>query len=200
MGNAVRRDDPSADPDGDGPTNAQEEDAGTHPNGQLRRFLAEGATGRFFNTCHLARQSESHARRAPRVLTFDCGNGTRVRRPARVPAGRSRGRRCRRGDRPRVHRRLDDRRERPLPRRRALDDLGRAADGAIHGAHAETASPSPSPTWFLAEGLTVLGFDLFYLLQNPQPTTVHATVNLLLPSVTTISRTYTLAPSSRTTI
>ena len=42
--------DPAADPDGDGQTNAQEEDAGTHPNGQVRRFLAEGATGRFFHT------------------------------------------------------------------------------------------------------------------------------------------------------
>ena len=46
----------------------------------------------------------------------------------------------------------------------------------------------------------MLGFDLFYLLQNPQATTAHATVNFLLPSGTTISRTYTLAPGSRTTI
>ena len=41
---------PTADPDADGETNAQEEDAGTHPNGQVRRFLAEGATGWFFHT------------------------------------------------------------------------------------------------------------------------------------------------------
>jgi hypothetical protein len=42
--------DPAGDPDGDGQTNAQEEDAGTHPNGQVQRFLAEGATGSFFHT------------------------------------------------------------------------------------------------------------------------------------------------------
>ena len=76
---------------------------------------------------------------------------------------------------------------------------GAVAD-AIYGSHAETATPSPSTTWFLAEGSTVLGFDLFYLLQNPQATTRHATVNFLLPSGTPISRTYTLAPGSRTTI
>ena len=75
-----------------------------------------------------------------------------------------------------------------------------ASPDAIYGSHGETATPSPSTTWFLAEGSTVLGFDLFYLLQNPQATTAHATVNFLLPSGTTISRTYTLAPGSRTTI
>ena len=46
----------------------------------------------------------------------------------------------------------------------------------------------------------MLGFDLFYLLQNPQATTTHATVRFLLPSGTTITRTYDLAPGSRTTI
>jgi hypothetical protein len=69
-----------------------------------------------------------------------------------------------------------------------------------YGSHAETATAAPSPTWFLAEGSTVLGFDLFYLLQNPQPTTTHATVRFLLPSGTVITRTYDLAPGSRTTI
>ena len=59
---------------------------------------------------------------------------------------------------------------------------------AIYGSHGETGTPSPSTTWFLAEGSTVLGFDLFYLLQNPQATTAHATVHFLLPSGTTIIR------------
>ena len=70
----------------------------------------------------------------------------------------------------------------------------------VYGSHAETATTAPSPTWFLAEGSTVLGFDLFYLLQNPQATTTHATVRFLLPSGTIIMRTYDLAPGSRTTI
>ena len=190
--------DPAADPDADGQTNAQEEDAGTHPNGQVRRFLAEGATGRFFHTAiSLANPSSTLA--AAAVLTFDRGDGSRIRRPIAIPAGRA-----------------------------AVVDVGAVADlettdvsttvesdrllaversmtwgtlpDAIYGSHAETATASPSATWFLAEGSTVLGFDLFYLLQNPQATTAHATVNFLLPSGTTISRTYTLAPGSRTTI
>jgi hypothetical protein len=72
--------------------------------------------------------------------------------------------------------------------------------GAIYGSHAEMATASPSPTWFLTEGSTVLGFDLFYLLQNPQPTVTHATVRYLLPSGTAITQSYDLAPGSRTTI
>jgi hypothetical protein len=190
--------DPTADPDTDGQTNAQEEDAGTHPNGQVRRFLAEGATGTFFHTS-IALANPSPALPATAVLTFDRGDGTRVRHAFGIPAGRS-----------------------------AVVDAGAipglegadvsttvesdvllgvqrsmtwgAADGPIYGSHSETAGPAPSPTWFLAEGSTVLGFDLFYLLQNPQATTTQATVRYLLPSGTVITRTYSLAPRSRTTV
>ena len=40
----------AADPDGDGRTNAQEIADGTHPNGVLTRYFAEGATEPFFRT------------------------------------------------------------------------------------------------------------------------------------------------------
>src|SRR6185503_17631375 len=46
----------------------------------------------------------------------------------------------------------------------------------------------------------VLDFDLYYLLQNPQATTTHASVRYLLPSGGVVTRTYDLAPGSRTTI
>ena len=78
---------------------------------------------------------------------------------------------------------------------RAVADAGRG-----YGMHLETGLPAPSTTWFLAEGSTVLGFDLFYLLQNPQATVAHATVRFLLPSGTVVTRTYDLAPGSRTTV
>jgi hypothetical protein len=190
--------DPTADPDADGQTNAQEEDAGTHPNGLLRRFVAEGATGAFFHT-EIALANPDPALAATAVLTFDRGDGTRVRRSLSIPAGRSAvvdvgavtG--VETAD---VSTTVES--DRLLGVQRSM--TWGTSPTAIYGSHAETAAPAPSPTWFLAEGSTVLGFDLFYLLQNPQPTTTHATVRFLLPSGPTIDRTYDLAPGSRTTI
>jgi hypothetical protein len=190
--------DAAADPDGDGQTNAQEEDAGTHPNGLVRRFLAEGATGAFFHTA-IALANPDTTLAATAVLTFERGDGTQARRSIAIPAGRS-----------------------------AVVDVGAVpgfeaadvsttvesdrflgversmtwgtAEGAPYGSHAETSTAAPSQTWFLAEGSTVVGFDLFYLLQNPQATTTNTTVRFLLPSGTVVTRTYDLAPGSRTTI
>jgi hypothetical protein len=190
--------DPNADPDADGQTNAQEENAGTHPNGQLRRFLAEGATGAFFHTAiSLANPSSTLA--ATAVLTFDRGDGTRVRRPIAIPAGRSAvvdvgavtG--VETAD---VSTTVES--DRFLSVERSMTWGG--AGGPIYGSHAETSTAAPSTTWFLAEGSTVLGFDLFYLLQNPQTTVTHATVRFLRPDATVVTRTYDLAPGSRTTI
>jgi hypothetical protein len=189
--------DPSADPDGDGQTNAQEEDAGTHPNGQVRRFLAEGSTSAFFRTAiGLANPSASPA---AAVLTFDRGDGTRVRRSVAIPAGRSvmvdvgavSG--LETSD---VSTTVES--DRVLAVQREM--TWGLAVGRAYGSHAETATAAPSTTWFLAEGSTVLDFDLFYLLQNPQATTAHTTVRFLLPSGATVTRTYDLAPGSRTTI
>jgi hypothetical protein len=189
--------DPNADPDGDGQTNAQEEDAGTHPNGQLRRFLAEGATGAFFHTeIALANPSPTPA---AAVLTFDRSDGTRTRRPIAIPVGRSAvidvggvaG-----FESADVSTTIESDRLLAVHRSMSWGSPG----GVVYGSHAETATPSPSPTWFLTEGSTVLGFELFYLLQNPQPAVTHATVRFLLPSGTTITRAYDLPPGSRTTI
>jgi hypothetical protein len=190
--------DPGADPDGDGQTNAQEENAGTHPNAQVRRFLAEGATGAFFHTA-IALANPSPTLDAATVLTFDRGDGTRVRQPVVVPFGRSvvvdvgavAG--VEAAD---VSTTVES--DRVVAVQREM--TWRTPAGTIYGSHAESATAAPATTWFLAEGSTVLGFDLFYLLQNPQTTPAQATVRFLLPSGTTIMRTYTLAPGSRTTV
>ena len=190
--------DPAADPDADGQTNAQEEDAGTHPNGVVRRFLAEGATGSFFHTS-IALANPSLTLSASAVLTFDRGDGTRVRRSIAIPAGRSAvvdagavaGLEF--SD---VSTTVES--DRPLGVERSM--TWAASGGPIYGSHAETSTAAPSPTWFLAEGSTVVGFDLFYLLQNPQTTVAHTTVRFLLPDGTIVTRTYDLAPGSRTTV
>jgi hypothetical protein len=136
---------------------------------------------------------------AAAVLTFDRGDGTSVRRPISIPSGRSAvvdvgaitG--LETAD---VSTTIES--DRLLGIQRSM--TWGASPAAIYGSHAETATAAPSATWFLAEGSTVLGFDLFYLLQNPQAATAHATVRYLLPSGTTITRTYDLPPGSRTTI
>jgi hypothetical protein len=190
--------DPGADPDADGQTNAQEEDAGTHPNGQVRRFLAEGATGAFFrNRIGLANPSATDAVSA--VLSFDTAGGGRVRRPVSVPAGRStvidvgalQGLEA--AD---VSTTVESSATLGVERAMAW---GPSLD-SLYGSHAETAAPAPSTTWFLAEGSTVLDFNLFYLLQNPEPTPTQATVRYLRPSGAVITRTYDLPPGSRTTV
>jgi hypothetical protein len=190
--------DPAADADSDGQTNAEEENAGTHPNGQVQRFLAEGATGTFFHTT-IGLANPNPMLPAAAVLTFDKGDGTRVRRTVSVPAGRSvvvnvgavSGLEA-----TDVSTTVES--DRFLGVERAM--AWGSGPTSLYGSHAETATAAPATTWFLAEGSTVLDFDLFYLLHNPQATTTLATVRFLLPSGTTISRSYSLPPGSRTTV
>lgn len=69
-----------------------------------------------------------------------------------------------------------------------------------YGAHAETGIARPAPTWYLAEGSTVGGFSLFYLLQNPGVTPALVRVRYLRPAGPPLEKTYTLPPTSRTTL
>ncbi len=69
-----------------------------------------------------------------------------------------------------------------------------------YGAHAETSIAEPALTWYLAEGATHSGFNLFYLLQNPTTSEAQVRVRYLLPSGSPLEKTYALAPNSRTNI
>ena len=69
------------------------------------------------------------------------------------------------------------------------------------GAHAETSLAAPALRWHLAEGSTSGDFSLFYLLQNPSPQSVTATIRYLRPgALPPIVKTYALMPLSRRTI
>jgi uncharacterized protein YbdZ (MbtH family) len=73
--------------------------------------------------------------------------------------------------------------------------------GTSYGSHGETAIDAPAQTWYLAEGSTSGDFSLFYLLQNPHSTPETATIRYLRPfGAPVIERIYPLAPNSRLTI
>jgi hypothetical protein len=188
-------DGPDGDPDGDGVSNRQERAQGTHPRGTHARYFAEGATGSFFDTSiALVNPGTTPAAVAVRFAT---DAGARATQYLRLP---------------------------PLSRRtvvpEALVGLEAVAfstiidsdvpivadrrmswDASGYGGHAETSLAAPALTWFLAEGATGDPFSLFYLLQNPGATEQTAEIRFLRPGgVAPVVRTYTLAPSSRTTI
>jgi hypothetical protein len=50
-------------------------------------------------------------------------------------------------------------------------------DGSGYGSHAETAIEAPAQTWYLAEGATQAGFQLYYCIENPnaEPVDVEVT-------------------------
>ena len=188
---------PDGDPDHDGLTNAQELAAGSNPVGTLKRFLAEGTSSPDFFSTRIAIVNPGSVD-AKVAVRFDAGDGVGNSRALVVPA------------RTRVT--LDSHAEQmdgfsfstvvdsdqPLVVDR-LVSWGTAASG-VYGSHAETSTAAPATTWLLAEGSTVLGFQLFYLLQNPGAAAATATIRFLRPSGAPLVRTYELAPRSRTTV
>jgi hypothetical protein len=187
-------DGPAGDPDGDGLTNLQELQTGSHPRGASSQFLAEGTDNAFFRT-RLALVNARAAATTAVVRFFGDGGGVTTAYVP-VPAG--------------ARRTLDARdveglssasfslvveSEAPLVVERTMH-----WDASGYGAHAERGVPGASTTWFLAEGSTTGTFSLFYLLQNPNPTPATVAVRYLRPEGAPINRTYVLPSNSRTTI
>jgi Tol biopolymer transport system component len=186
----------SGDPDGDGRANANEYLDGTHPRAFVTRYFAEGASSSFFET-RLALLNPG-ALPAHVLLRFQRAVGGPLGRAALVGPhsratllagdvaglGQAEFSTVVESDEPIVADRL-----------MRWDSTG-------YGTHLETALLAPSSTWYFAEGATHSGFSLFYLLQNPSPTTVaQVRVTFLKPSAigpgTTIQRTYDVPPLTR---
>ena len=72
------------------------------------------------------------------------------------------------------------------------------AGGRLFGAgHASAGITTLAPTWSFAEGATGPYFDTFLLIANPSSAAITVRATFLLPSGTSIQRTYDIAPRSR---
>ena len=187
--------DGALDPDGDGQTNLQEYEAGTHPRGVFKRYLAEGAVNAFFTT-RLA-IANPNAQKATVQLRF---LGTSGLQSAIVDVAR-----------PNERRTLNLTPQTNIPEndfstviesdQPVVVDRTMTWDAATYGGHAETALEAPATTWYLAEGATHGAFSLFYLLQNPNDTDASVTVNYLrLAPETPVVKQYTVPAKARLTI
>ena len=184
------------DPDGDGRTNAQELGDGSHPRGFVTRLFAEGASNAFFRTrFDLANVSITDV--AVVRARFQTDTGATVAADLRVPTlGHLGVEAASIPGLPQGSFSAIFESDTPLAVDRSM-----SWDASGYGSHLETGIAAASTTWYFAEGSTAGDFSLFYLLQNPQPTAVTATIRYLRPhGQPPIVRTYPLPPASRTTI
>ena len=176
--------------------NAQECVAGTHPRGLYARYLAEGATGAFFDTRVVV--ANPGVTPAHLLFRFQTETGAVIRAFRVVPA--------------QSRRTIDARLLAGLAAANistvvesdvqiVVDRTMRWDQVSRFGAHAESSSAAPSLLWYLAEGATHGYFNLFYLLQNPSPTqTAQVQIRYLLPSGPPILQTYDVLPNTRATV
>ena len=193
------------DPDGDGVTNLAEFQGGTHPKGTFTRYLSEGAVNAFFDTrIHLFNPATTPATVLVRFLGVD-GHTTSTRADFDAT--------IRRTDFLDLYYRVGDdnfstvvESDQPIVVERSMTwgkPWPRPFSPAYgYGGHAETAVAGPASTWYFGEGATHGRFDLFYLLENPDPVNAaDVTITYLLPAPQApVTRTYRVAPLTRRTI
>ncbi|MCL4846254.1 MAG: SBBP repeat-containing protein [Acidobacteria bacterium] len=184
------------DDDGDGLTNAEEFERGTHPRGLVQRYLAEGVTGSFFETrVNVVNPRETET--ASVQLRFLTDAGETVSEWLRVP--------------PRTRRAVTLNRAPGLANAAVsttiesdvLVAVDRTVtwDAAGYGAHAGQAVEAPASAWYFAEGATTSGFELYYLVENPNPVAARVTFTWLPGDDRgEVVRDYDVPPLTRLTI
>jgi probable HAF family extracellular repeat protein len=160
---------------------------------RFSQYLAEGATSNFFDT-QIALLNPGD-RPTTATLTFQTG-ATSVQTQVAIPA------RSRATVNPKTLPGLAAAEFSAVVESDALLIVDRTMtwDATGYGAHAETAVSSPSTTWYLAEGATIGGFNLFYLIQNPSSQETRVRVRYLRTTGAPLEKEYALAPNSRTNI
>lgn len=177
---AAGADGATGDPDNDGVSNALEWARATHPRGTVTEYFAEGAQNSLF-AYQLALFNPSATEAATVALRFlrDVDNGATPTHYVVVP--------------PHSRRTVTTETmqevlggsaafsttlESNVP---VVADRTMSWDASGYGSHAETSVPATSTTWYLAEGATHSGFQLFYLLSNPSDTDARVDITYLLP-------------------
>jgi hypothetical protein len=195
----VGNDGPDGDPDGDGRTNLQECTDGTNPRGFYKRYMAEGATGPFFDMeIELLNPTDQQAlvllEYQPQVQDPQHPHPTDY---LVMP--------------PHSHRTVNPELNPALSNasfgtivesdQQVIAERTMKWDSTHYGSHAETSQPAPSTTWYLAEGATHGNFNLFYLIQNPNQTDATVEVTYLRPAPKTpLVKSYAVPALTRLTI
>ncbi len=163
--------------------------------GSFTRYFAEGATSEFFDT-RLALLNASGATANVR-LTFQTPGGIDVVRDVQLDGFR------RATIDPKTIPGLEETAfstvvssDQPV-----IADRTMRWDASGYGSHAETSVAEPRTSWYLAEGATLGGFQLFYLVQNPNAAAADVEVTYLLPPpAQAVTRTYTVPARTRQNI
>lgn len=159
--------------------------------GAYRRYFAEGATGFFDTTFALLNPTGSSANV---LLRFQKGDGTVITHPLTMIAG------SRATIEPKTIAGLASAEfstvvESNVP---VVADRTMRWGATGYGSHAETSIAEPSLKWYLAEGATLGGFNLFYLLQNPSSSAAEVKITYLRPApAAPLERSYVVAANSR---
>ena len=159
------------------------------------RYFAEGVQGSFFSTRFALANPHAHDVAVDVALTDVFGQETVV--PVDVPAG---------------SRITLDRTNLPLLASDAFGSRFEASDAIgidrtvewdaanVYGAHSETGIDAPRTSWYVAEGATHSGFNVFYLLQNSTDETAQVRVRYLLGGGGVIEKMHVVGPRARTNV
>jgi hypothetical protein len=164
----------------------------SEPTPGYRTYLAEGANNAFFQT-RLALLNPTDLP-ADATLRLQRGVGGEVTWPVTVPARtRVTVNACDVPGAADAEFSTELETDEPL-----IMDRTMSWDSRGYGSHAETALPSATTRWYLAEGATHSGFELFYLIQNANDADTDVEVRFLLPApAAPLVRSYRVRASSR---